>query len=99
MNPFSGLGNNVAVSASVTTASGTLPGRSTDASVCRVYNPGTGVAFVRFGTTAVGSAVTTDAFVAPGVTEVFALPPGVTTVSVILSASTATVYFQRGGGI
>jgi hypothetical protein len=96
INSFSGTGNNVAVSASTTSASGALPG--TVGSQVRILNVSSAVAFFRTGSSA-PTAVTTDAFVGPGLCELFSIPPDVTHVAVILSTGTGTVYFQRGSGI
>lgn len=96
INAFAGLGNNVAATQTGSTVASTLPG--TGGTVVRVYNATTAVAFFRVGTSAVGSAVTTDTFIAAGATEVFSIPPGVTNVASI-GAGTGIVYFQRGDGI
>lgn len=99
INAFAGTGNNVAIAATTSSGSAALPGNTEVPGSIRVYNSGTtGVAFVRWGASA-PTAVATDTFVAPGSTEVFSIPPGVTHVAAILSASTGNVYFQRGGGL
>lgn len=93
--PFSPTGDNVPIAASVASASGLLPGTNGDQA--RVYNATSSAAFIRFGAAGL-VAVATDAFVAPGTTEVFSIPPGVTSFAVILSTGTGTVYAQRGFG-
>lgn len=96
---FSSLGNNVAIAASTTSATGALPGFDATrvGSTVRVYNATASAAFFRSGAGA-QTAVATDTFIAPGSTEVFSLAPGVTDVAVILASGSGTVYFQRGGG-
>lgn len=96
-NPFSSIGNCVAVSASGTTGSAALPGSSEVACTVRVYNAAATVAFFKTGASDV-TAATTDTFVAPGAIETFTIPIGHTHVAVILASSTGTVYVQRGSG-
>jgi hypothetical protein len=98
--PFSSYGNNVAVAASVASASGTLPGYDATrfSETVRVYNATASAAYFRFSPTVSPTAVATDTFIAPGSTEVFSLPPDTQYVAVILDSGTGNVYFQRGGG-
>jgi hypothetical protein len=102
LQPFSALGDNATIAASVTSASATLPQR--DASIAlmqgktlRVYNAAANPAFFRVGV-GTQTAVLTDTFVAPGATEMFSLPPNADTIGVILSAGTGNVYAQLGDG-
>lgn len=98
--PFSSYGDNVAISASTTSANATLPGSDLTryGETLRVYNATAAAAFFRTSTTAGPTAVTTDMFIAPGSTEVFCIGAAVIAVAVILASGTGTVYFQRGGG-
>ena len=96
---FSGLGNNVAVAATTASAAGSLPGADATLSgeSVRVYNATASAAFFRSGAGA-QTALATDAFIAPGSTEVFSLSPETSNVGVLLASGTGTVYFQRGAG-
>ena len=96
---FSSLGNNVAISASTTSATGALPGFDATrvGDTVRVYNATASAAFFRSGAGA-QTALATDAFIAPGSTEVFSLSPETSNVGVLLASGTGTVYFQRGAG-
>jgi hypothetical protein len=96
---FSPTGNNVQLSGSTTSAVAPLPGSSELPASVRVYNSATGVAYFRVSIDPAAVAVTTDAFVAPGATEVFNIPVGMAHVAVILATGTGTVYVQRGGGL
>lgn len=97
IQPFSPTSDNVAVAASVASASGTLPGLL--GNQIRIHNGSTGVAFVRW-TNGASTAVLTDTFISIGGTEVFSMPPtGITTFSVILASGTGNVYAQRGYGV
>lgn len=64
----------------------------------KVYNFGPNKAFIRYGNGA-QTALTTDMPIAPGNTEIFTLPPQVTTVAAICdTGETATVYATPGEG-
>lgn len=96
---FSPTAATLTIAASTSSGSGTLAGSTTVPSSMRVYNgTSASVAFIKYGTGA-QTATAADFPVAPGVTEVINIPPGVDTVAVILSAATGNVYFTRGGGL
>jgi hypothetical protein len=96
---FSPTGNNVQISATTTSAVAPLPGNSDVAASVRIYNSATGVAYFRVSADPAAVAVTTDAFIAPGATEVFNIPVGMAHIAAILATGTGTVYAQRGGGL
>ena len=100
-NPFSTYGNTLALAVSTTSASAALPNASLltrGGQVVRIYNATSAPAFFRPSPTASPTAVTTDTFVAPGVVEIFSLPPNTSHVAAILTAGTGTLYIQRGLG-
>ncbi len=82
----------VSVSASTTSATGTLAAQTEN---IVVSNPSTtSVAFVRFSSTAAPTAVTTDFPVVPGSQVLLTKPKDAIYVAVILDTGTATVYFS-----
>lgn len=90
----------VSSSSSSTGTSGSVIDRGTIGGhqVMRVYNAGTAVVFVRWGTGA-QTATTADMPVVPGAVEVFAKAPADDTFAGITASSTATVYITCGEGI
>lgn len=66
---------------------------------CRVYNAGSVVVFVAFGTSAVTAATATGLPVPPGQTEEFQIGPTDTYMAGITGSGTATVYATPGQGI
>jgi hypothetical protein len=97
---FTPTGNNLVLAGDVVGVTGSLPitAGTPPSDQCRVYNSSAAIAFIRFGKGAQVPAIT-DAFVAPGATEVFTIDPTVTDAGAILSAGTGNVYFQRGLGL
>ncbi len=94
--PFRQWGNNTAVSASTSTASGALA--RTRAQNAVITNPhASSVAFVKFGSSTV-EATANDFPVGPGRQSIVQVPDDATHVAVILNASTATIYISVGDG-
>lgn len=87
-------------SIAVTTASQTLtlsPGVGSDGGSMRVANLGTQTIFVALG--AVTSSMTTSLPMVANSVEIFSLPGGVNTLSVIAAAAGSTVYVTIGMGM
>ena len=96
-------GTPVNISASGTTASGTLTVKSAEARQAtfkpiRIANLTSSTAYWRSGVGA-QSAVTTDLAMPAGSVEVFSIPSTHDTLAVILSAGTGTVQVQHGYGV
>jgi hypothetical protein len=64
--------------------------------IVRIYNGGTGVVFIRWGTTA-QTAVATDMAIAPGAVEVFT-KNNATRLAAIASSGSGTLYITTGNG-
>lgn len=98
--PFAPLahGNTVTVSASTTSAAGTLPAAIVGGCDLRVHNATTAIAFVRWQNAAAPTATTDDIPIPAGGVEVFEANSAAY-VAVILSAGTGNVYFTVGRGI
>jgi len=106
VRPFVATGNTVTVAAtgsSAATSLGTVrAGNPEMPATCRVVNGGTGLAFVKFGSSTDVAAITNDTSVPvpAGNTEVFWVPAGTThIISIVGAAGTATLYATLGQGI
>lgn len=66
--------------------------------IVRLYNAGSVVVFVNFGTVAVTAATTTGMPIAPGSVEAFHVHPTESYVSGITASGTATLYATPGVG-
>ena len=64
----------------------------------RVYNYGTAIAYIAFGTASTVTATTASLPIAPNSIEVFGIPYG-TTYAAALGTSGGTVYFTLGEGL
>lgn len=96
---FTPTGNTVSVTATVAsavTALGTLS--SLSGGTIRVYNSGTSICFINFGTSGSTASITTSMPIPAGAIEVFQLGAGVTHVATITSSGTAVIYFTPGQG-
>lgn len=80
------------ISASTSNARTAYPANANQNGV-RVYNAGSVPVFVKSGGSSV-AATTSDQFVAPGATVIFARDPNDTYLAAITASSTATVYFE-----
>jgi len=107
VRPFVATGNTVTVAATGSSAatllvSGPRAGNPEMPATCRVVNGGTGLAFVKFGSSTDVAAITNDTSVPvpAGNTEVFWVPAGTThIISIVGAAGTATLYATLGQGI
>jgi hypothetical protein len=108
VRPFVSTGNTLTISATGASAATALtvgtdrPGNVEMPRTCRVYNGGTGLAFIKFGISTDTAAVTADTSwpVASGNTEVFWVPAGSThIITIVGAAGTATLYATPGQGI
>lgn len=107
VRPFVAVGNTITVSATAASSATSLGttgrgGNPDMPATARVYNAGTGLAFVKFGASTDTAAVTSDTSVpiASGNTETFWVPAAATHVVIIVAAAgTATVYVTLGQGI
>lgn len=91
---FTPTGSSIVLSGTTISSNAILP--TTGGSV-RVYNSGSVIVFVKFGSSTV-EATSSNSFIAPGATEVFSVPQGVTHVAGITASSTASIYVERGEG-
>lgn len=90
----------------VTTSSArmALPGQNSGNNI-RIFNGGSAIAYVEFGTVAVNAVVPTAGStvgsmpIGNGVTEVFAIGRECTYLAAITGASTADLYFTLGSGV
>lgn len=98
VNAFQPNGSTVSLTAGTSTGSVALTGGGSGSNV-RVYNSGTVVAFVNFGTSTVTAAVASGMPIAPGAVEMFTLPQSVTHAAAITAAGTPVLYFTTGQGI
>jgi hypothetical protein len=97
-------GSNQPMMASSTTAS--VSGTTTTANVaiagngesCLVYNPGTTIAFVNFGTDNTVAATVTGFPIPPGGSRLIGISNLVKYAAAIMGTGTATIYFTRGNG-
>lgn len=89
-----GPGTTTSISASVTSASGTLTGSGNQV---RINNATGQRAFFRFGVSS-ATAVSTDCPIEAGATEVFTRPTNMTVLAVILAAGSGTFYVTVGDG-
>lgn len=96
--PFAPVyGGTVAVSATTTSASGTLGAAGTAATALLVSNAGTVAVAVRVGTGA-QTATIADCVILGGQSRVLAKAPGADTVAAITASGSATVYVTPGEG-
>jgi hypothetical protein len=91
-----GTTKNLAVTAS--TGRVALPVFANQSRSVRVFNSGSVVVFIEFGTVATDAAVATSMPIGPGATEWFEIGGAVTYVAGITASGTATVYFTEGMG-
>jgi hypothetical protein len=90
--------NAAATTASLTTAL-VLPLTVPRRMQVRVFNAGTGTAYIRFGVSGVTTTVAAGVPVPPGTIEVYSVPEGTTHVATITGTGTASVFFTAGEGI
>jgi hypothetical protein len=95
---FSPLGNTATVAMTTVSAEAALGGSGHATTVVRLYNDANTVAFFKFSVGGGQTAVSTDNFIAPKVTELFSVPREITHVTAVLVSGTGTLYAVRGGG-
>lgn len=106
VRPFVSTGNTITVAATAVSSATAMPGGDRAGNTemprtCRIYNAGTGLAFVKFGISTDAAAVTNDTSwpVPPGNTETFWVPAGAThLIAIVAAAGTATLYATPGQG-
>lgn len=91
------FGGGASIAATTTSASATLTGNSVNDTEMVVYNPGTTLAFCRWGVGA-QTAVAGDAIVPPGTIQAFYKGRGANTVACIMVTGSATIYLSPGFG-
>jgi hypothetical protein len=96
-NAFAPIGATVNLAATTASSRVAVPA-SLAASALRIYNSGSGAAFVELGSSTV-VATLSSLPIAPGAVEVITSNGAYTNAAVILASGTSTVYFTQGEGV
>jgi len=98
LRAFTPVGDTVNVAVGVATASVAVTRPSIGTQAVRLFNSGTNVIYVSFGTSGVAATVAISIPMLPNSIEIFGLPNGVTHVAAISGIAGNTLYITTGEG-